>query len=256
MSNVKIAEKPLRVTESQKRDYEEKGYFVLERAIPQEHLQILRDECQGFIDKIDAQMDAAHTDVIGPNHRAKRYFIGNRYKEGKRLHEFLFSDLIADICRATIGNDAYLFFEQYVVKGAEKGMKFDWHQDSGYVNVPHRPYVSCWCALDDVNEANGTVYMLPYDRAGTRDLVEHKVQPGTNDKVGYFGDDPGDAVLCPAGSIAVFSSTCFHRSGFNTTPRMRRAYLAQYSPEPILNKEKTAPFGQVEPFLKAGKKLI
>jgi ectoine hydroxylase-related dioxygenase (phytanoyl-CoA dioxygenase family) len=256
MSSSTATAAPFKITDTHKREYREKGYFVLDRAIPKEHLAILRDECQGFIEKIHAQMDAAHSDVVGPNYRDKRYFVANRYKEGKRLHEFLFGDLIADICRATIGNNAFLFFEQYVVKGAEKGMKFDWHQDSGYVGVPHRPYVSCWCALDDVTEENGTVYMLPYDRAGTHDLVEHKVQPGTNDKVGYFGEDPGDPVICAAGSVAVFSSTCFHRSGFNTTPRMRRAYLAQYSPELILNKEKTGPFGLGEPFLKDGKKLV
>ena len=247
---------PLKITDKQKREYRERGYFVLDRAIPKEHLAILRDECQGFIEKIHAQMDAARSDIVGLSCRDRRYFVANRYREGKRLHEVLFGDLTADICRATIGINAYLFFEQYVVKGAEKGMKFDWHQDSGYVSVEHRPYVSCWCALDDVNEENGTVYLLPYDRAGTRDLVEHKTQPGTNDKVGYFGDDPGDPVICAAGSVAVFSSTCFHRSGFNTTPRMRRAYLAQYSPELILNKEKTGPYGLAVPFLRDGKKVI
>ena len=37
---------------------------------------------------------------------------------------FIFSDLMADICRATIGPDAFLFLDQYVVKAAEKGMSF------------------------------------------------------------------------------------------------------------------------------------
>ena len=40
--------------------------------------------------------------------------------------------------------------------------------------------------------------------------------------VGYFGDDPGDPVIVPAGSIACFSSTLFSRSGINATDRMRR----------------------------------
>ena len=43
---------------------------------------------------------------------------------------------MADVCRATLGDTAYLFWEQYVVKGAEAGMKFSWHQDSGYVGYP------------------------------------------------------------------------------------------------------------------------
>jgi ectoine hydroxylase-related dioxygenase (phytanoyl-CoA dioxygenase family) len=31
--------------------------------------------------------------------------------------------------------------------------------------------LTCWIALDDVTEANGTVYLLPYSRAGTRDVI-------------------------------------------------------------------------------------
>jgi ectoine hydroxylase-related dioxygenase (phytanoyl-CoA dioxygenase family) len=146
----------------------------------------------------------------------------------------LFSDYMADICRATLGPDAYLFNEQYVIKAAEKGMQFAWHQDSGYVGFPHREYLSCWCALDDMTVENGTVFMLPYERAGVRSTVKHTTQEGTNDQVGYHGNDPGDPVICPAGSIAVFSSNCFHRSGTNTTSKMRRVYLAQYSAEPII----------------------
>ena len=41
----------------------------------------------------------------------------------------------------------------------------------------------------------------------------------------------GFGLNVPAGSVAVFSSNCFHRSGANTTQKMRRVYLAQYSAE-------------------------
>jgi ectoine hydroxylase-related dioxygenase (phytanoyl-CoA dioxygenase family) len=243
------------ITEEQKRQYQQEGYFILERALPEEHLEILRDEAQNFIDKIHADMDRAGKDVLGSNHRNKRYFIANRYKESARMHEVIFSDVLADICRATLGPEAYLFNEQYVIKAAEVGMKFAWHQDSGYVGHPHRPYLSCWCALDDMTVENGTVYMLPYSRAGTRERVEHVQEAATNDLVGYHGSDPGEPVIVPAGSIAVFSSTCFHRSGANTTKRMRRVHLSQYSAEPILSKDGSKPAILADPFLKNGARV-
>jgi ectoine hydroxylase-related dioxygenase (phytanoyl-CoA dioxygenase family) len=84
--------------------------------------------------------------------------------------------------------------------------------------------------------------------------VDHRIEEGSNDRVGYFGTDPGDPVICPAGSIAVFSSNCFHRSGTNTTPNARRSYLAQYSAEPIID-----PQGRVskfaDPFLRNGERV-
>ena len=243
------------ITDEHKQAFERDGFFVLEGVIPPEHLQMLRDEAHEFMKKIHADMDRAGKDVLGINHRNSRYFIAHRYRESGRLREFIFSDLMADICRATLGPTSYLFHEQYVIKAAERGMKFAWHQDSGYVGHPHREYVSCWCALDDMSEENGTVYMLPYGRAGVRNTVEHKSEAGTNDRVGYFGADPGDPVICPAGSIAVFSSNCFHRSGTNTTPRMRRVYLPQYSAEPIMNREGTRPHALADLFCKDGEKV-
>ena len=78
-------------------------------------------------------------------------------------------------------------------------------------------------------------------RRTTREVVEHVHDEETNDLIGYFGDDPGDPVIVPAGSIACFSSTLFHRSGPNTTDRMRRVYLAQYSAELILSEDGSRP---------------
>ena len=106
------------------------------RVLSDDHLALLRREAQYSIERMDAQMDAAKTDVIGINHRGKRYFSSNVFIERPELRRFLFSDLMADVCRATLGDEAYLFWEQYVIKCADKGMKFAWHQDSGYVNYP------------------------------------------------------------------------------------------------------------------------
>jgi len=242
------------ITQKHKDDYRTKGFFILERVIPQEHLQILRDTVAYYLEQIHAEMDRAGKDVMGLCHRNNRYFISNKWAERPDMAKFLFSDYMADICRATLGPETYLFHEQYVLKAAEKGMKFAWHQDSGYVGFKHRTYLSCWCALDDMSEANGTVYMLPYDRAGSNEQIEHKQDAKTNDLVGYFGDDPGDPVICPAGSIAVFSSVCFHRSGTNSTDKMRRVYLAQYSAEPIIKPDGTIR-ALAEPFLKGGRNV-
>ncbi len=240
------------VTEAQKQQFENEGYFVLDAVIPPDLLTILREACQKSIDKVEREMDAQGTDVIGLNRRNSRYFASGYDKHYPEAGAFLFSPLMADVCRETIGPDAFLFYEQYVVKAAEKGMAFSWHQDSGYVGYPHPPYLTCWCPLDDVSEENGTVYILPYDRAGTRTMVPHKMDPATNDKVGYFGDDPGIPVICPAGSIAVFASTVFHRSGFNRTPNMRRVYLAQYSPVVITTDDRSRPLNYATPFLGNG----
>jgi len=237
------------ITDEQRRQFETEGWMLLPAALPAAHLEALRSECQRFIDRKDAEMDALGVDSLELNRRGSRYFLSNHHDDSPLLREVLFSPLMAAICRATIGEQAWLYNEQYVVKAAERGMAFGWHQDSGYgEGVAHRPYITCWCPLDDVDERNGTVFLLPYSRAGTRELIPHREDPATRDLVGYFGDDPGDPVIAPAGSVAVFASTVFHRSGANTTNAMRRVFVAQYSPEPILDAE-GRPQTRAEPFL-------
>jgi ectoine hydroxylase-related dioxygenase (phytanoyl-CoA dioxygenase family) len=230
----------LALTTDHLRRFDEDGFFVLDSTVPPQDLHMLREECQRSIDRRDAEMDRLGVDVLDLDHRGRRYFV-HAYDHSQRVREFLASDLMVRIAQAALGTDVYLFNEQYVVKGAERGMTFSWHQDSGFIDYPHRPYLTCWIPLDDVAEANGTVYLLPYGRAGTRDVVPHEFDSVTHDRVASVSGDPGDPVIAPAGSIACFSSTVLHRSGANTTSQTRRVYLAQYSAEPILNAGRTEP---------------
>jgi ectoine hydroxylase-related dioxygenase (phytanoyl-CoA dioxygenase family) len=246
------------VTARHREQYRSEGYMILPGVIPADVLTMLREECSYFLGYCDAQLDARGTPVEGLTHRGKRYFINNRYRLSARLAEFIFSPLMAEVAQAAVGPEVYLFHEQWVVKGAEQGMKFAWHQDSGYVKwydpaTRHRPYVTCWCTLDDVSEVNGTVYLLPHSRAGTADrIIDHHQEPGSNDLIGYTGPDPGDPVIVPAGSIVAFTSYTFHRSGPNTTSRMRRIYLPQYSGEPITRPD-GQPWAMATPFVRGGR---
>src|SRR6266540_4238528 len=98
--------------------FHKEGFFLLERVIPDAALEGLRAECQRYIDRFDAEMEAKGLNTLGINHYKKRYFISNRGNESSIITQFLFSDLMAEITRATLGDTVYLFNEQYVVKAA------------------------------------------------------------------------------------------------------------------------------------------
>jgi len=246
------------ITAEQIKQYHREGFFILESVIPENVLDALRAECMRYIDIADREMEAKGLRTDGITHYKKRYFISNRSASSPIMTDFLFSELMASICQATLGDNAYLFNEQYVVKAADTDSKFAWHQDSGYIGHYHRAYLSCWCALDDMGIENGTIYVLPYSRDGRHssdELIQHIVEAGTNDKVGYRGSDPGDPAIVPAGSIVVFSSRTFHRSGANTTDQYRRSYLAQYSAEPIMSKDGARLWQRAEPVLQNGQRV-
>lgn len=239
------------VTPEHLRQFRENGYFILTQVIPSAQLAALQEACAQQIAERDAVMTAQGIEVDGITHKGRRYFLANNFATSAACHDWLFGDLLAEITRATLGDEVQLFLDQFVVKGPEVGMKFGWHQDGGYVGYPHRPYLSCWVALDDMSDANGTISVLPYHRAGGSTIRPHIKEAGTNDMVGYHGRDPGDLVVIPAGSVVVFSSQTLHRSGVNTTPALRRAYLCQYTAEPLHKPDGSLQIN-AEPFLVGG----
>ncbi|AQR73396.1 phytanoyl-CoA dioxygenase family protein [Sphingomonas sp. LM7] len=222
----------------QSSQFAEQGFAVFEGVLTGDLLNLLREQCDGFVTREDARMDAAGVDTLGISHRGKRYFANECQREQPALRRMLFSEAMANICRATLGDTAYFFFDQYVVKGPEGGLPFSWHQDSGYVvgnggPSDHLPYLTCWCPLDDATLDNGTVRVVPGShRAG---ILPHARRAASNDLA--VDVDEGDAVAieAPAGSVVAFSSRTLHATGANRTDRARRVYLAQYTAEAMLN---------------------
>jgi ectoine hydroxylase-related dioxygenase (phytanoyl-CoA dioxygenase family) len=213
------------------------GYAVFPAVLAGELLDLLRQECDRFVAREDARMDAAGVDTLGLSHRGRRYFANECQREEPALRRMLFSTVMADICRATLGADAYFFFDQYVVKGPDRGLAFSWHQDSGYVAgnggpVDHLPYLTCWCPLDDATVENGTVRLIPGShRSGIR---PHFRQEQSND-LAVLTEDDGVAIEVPAGSVVAFSSLLLHATGANLSAKARRVYLAQYTAEAMLD---------------------
>jgi ectoine hydroxylase-related dioxygenase (phytanoyl-CoA dioxygenase family) len=242
----------MELTGAQVARYRDDGYVVLERALDDEELAGLRDECARRLDTHLGLMDAVGAETLGLSQRDRRYFLHAPYQESPFLSRFLFDEKLTGLASALLGPDVYLFLELFVVKWAEKGTPMAWHQDGGYVlEGAHDPYLSVWIALDDMSERNGTLAVLPRGRAPETDIVEHVKDRATNDLVGYDGDDPGEAIEVPAGSVVAMSSTTLHRSGSNTSSVPRRAFLVSYSPVPITRQDGTL-WNQAEPAVAGG----
>src|SRR3990172_1072829 len=97
----------LTISDAQRRQYQDEGYFLLDRVIPEPELEFLRAECSELIRQLEAEMDRQGTDELNLSRRNSRYFVFLPFKERPQLGNFIFSDLLKEICRATIGDTAY-----------------------------------------------------------------------------------------------------------------------------------------------------
>ena len=176
---------------------------------------------------------------------------------------------------AVLGDTVYYTHSEIVVKRGENDKSptgktaFGWHQDSGYVPYQHTPYLSCWCALSEMTTTNGTISVLPIERNPPPDenhrvrwyakprpsgatqfpSYQHRKDENSPDLVGYFGTDPGVEVLCPAGSIAVFSSLTLHCSSPNRSNALRSAFNVQYAAVPLMSEDQQSFRHKADPFI-------
>jgi hypothetical protein len=140
------------------------------------------------------------------------------------------------------GATVRLFNEHCVVKpsAADVGesealCEFRWHVDAAEqlqllppARAAAHDYVSCWCALDDCDAANGSLsfHDVPSSgaagaTAGAGEGAGAPAPPGPTDK--------GALVCASAGDVVFFSCRKWHRSGANETDAARRVFYAQYS---------------------------
>lgn len=215
-------------------DFHSDGYVTAVQPLGNDALKMLRTTCDELLaEPPEDGGKGLHNIGLG----RRRQFLRHRHPDFPKLEEFLLTGAPARLAQDLLGGKAYLFNEQFVVKGPKKGASFAWHQDGAYVGFDHPAYLTVWIALDDATEANGCVYILPRNLSEKPGIDPHEWVEDGSEMNGYFGDEAGTPVTCPAGSIVGFSSLTLHRSGPNTTDKPRRAYVCQYSPEPIIDPE-------------------
>ena len=215
-------------------DFKSQGYAVFEDGLSGLELDMLRTVCDRLLKEPPQDGgEGLHNIGLGEARR----FLRHRHGDFPDLESFVLGPTIDRITQDCLGAPAMLFNEQFVVKGAGKGASFAWHQDSAYVGFDHKAYLTVWIALDDATEENGCVYLIPRDLDANPGIDPHQWQDDTKELNGYFGSDPGVPMTCKAGTVVAFSSLTLHRSGSNSTDKPRRAYICQYSLEPIKDPE-------------------
>jgi phytanoyl-CoA hydroxylase len=216
-----------RISEAQARQYDERGFFVLEDAFDAETIA----ELVAAIDPLEVALERVVREQMGGRafimrageitftpHLVSRCEIARSFTR----HE-VFRDLVYDL----IGPDVRLYWDQSVYKKPGVSEPFPWHQDNGYTYVEPQQYLTCWVALNDATVENGCPWVLPgRHREGT---WAHELTD-----LGFVcATDSQGALPAPvkAGGMVVFSSLTPHATGPNTTDATRKTYIVQFAPD-------------------------
>lgn len=226
------------LSQSQVEHFNRQGYVVLPDFIAPERLARLAEVCDRLLTQ-EAPVDGG-----GKFHNLGRgdtlRFLRQRFEGEAGIRDVLFSPEVAGAAADLLQVEtSYMFNEQFVVKAPsaqeEGNSAFAWHQDGSYVGFVHKPYLTMWLAIDEATAENGALRVLPRDLGEDSSLGDFSVNPQTNERVCHDGIDDGEIVPAKPGTMVIFSSTTMHSSAPNLTGKTRRAWLCQYTPEPIID---------------------
>mmetsp|Transcript_4767 Transcript_4767/g.6420 ORF Transcript_4767/g.6420 Transcript_4767/m.6420 type:complete len:338 (-) Transcript_4767:254-1267(-) len=270
-----------------KEKFRQNGYCVLEGLLEERQLEALRRECSEVVNTAYHRLQTqcakngagpVPSDWVVRNHGcvfqvplaevggvdypsssseyrlARTAAMQGKSVERQVVLDTLFNGALRDIMEYLLGGAAWLYNEQFIVKPPNcSRSEFKWHKDNTGCqddSVDYRPYLSMWCALDDMHEENGTLYVRPYPlpmcatlatsvHLGlSEDSIHRVASSGYPDPSTLNGaDDGGVPLTLNAGSVVIISDRVLHCSTGNLSAAPRRVWMPQFSNGPLLRRK-------------------
>ena len=228
-----------KLTQQKVNEFKSQGYLIFEDFVSSEALSELKESLTSIFNAIDNDSNRLKQSYdnkhYGDISKEGRKFLKNQSRYYPSIQRYLKSKSIKEIVTKLLDGDAFIFNEQFVIKEPNTPSSFNWHQDSGYVNFDHKPYLTTWLALDDTHPLNGPLSIIPTNIETTSEVLTHQWSDKSKDLFIEVDKSKAKELYVAEGTLVVFSSLTPHASGANQSSRTRTAYLAQYSSEPIID---------------------
>ena len=228
-----------KLTQQKVNEFKSQGFLVLEDFVSSGVLLELKESLNNIFKEIDKESirvkQSYKNKHYGDISKAGRKFIKNQSSYYPAIQKYLKSKPIKEVVTKLLDGDAFIFNEQFVMKEPNTQSSFNWHQDSGYINFDHKPYLTTWLALDDTHSLNGPLSVIPTNIGTTAEVLTHQWSDKSKDLFIEVDEAKAKTLHVAAGALVVFSSLTPHASGANQSSKTRTAYLAQYSSEPIID---------------------
>ena len=233
----------MKLTPQQIEQFGQKGYLkIAHRLITDDYLTLLRERYDALFAKKRGTSGEGlrNLAVIGDSEQdetadrsEEMLQIMEMWRYDEVYRQLLYHKPLLDIAESLIGPNIQLFHDQALYKPARYGGEVPWHQDNGYWRCTPSNLVSIWMALDDADEENGCMNVIPgshlegapdHDRA----ISEKGELPALLQA--SVDENRGAPVPVKAGYAMVHHCLMLHQTNPNRSHRGRRAMVIHYMP--------------------------
>ena len=152
---------------------------------------------------------------------------------------------IVDRAAALIGPQLQMFGSKFFPMLPHGGTSTGWHQDNYYFGTNSGQVLSCGIYLERSDRSNGCLQLIPRSHRSGQ-LAEHMAGQGTFAHGSWTEVDKTRAidVVCPGGTVVLFSANLLHGASTNTSDRSRYSTAWHYIPAEL--DLEMFPFGEYE----------
>jgi ectoine hydroxylase-related dioxygenase (phytanoyl-CoA dioxygenase family) len=221
------------LAEEQIEFYQQNGYIQLFDVLTPDELEDVR---QSLDELMGVKLEKAF-DRVGSNPEYDKVFYQkvNLWREHEGMKRFVFSPKLADVARRLArAKGIRLWHDHALVKMPGDSKPSPWHQDLPYWPMNEEGALSCWMALDDVDETNGCMAFIPGSHRVGRLEPINLINP--QDIFGFEasgrlqGVKPAPMPM-KAGSCTFHNGLTFHYAFPNQRDKPRRAMIVIYMPD-------------------------
>lgn len=225
------------LTSQQIEQFKTEGYLKGGRVLSDEQVEELRSEMARVIDdhgKAGVPQPVLLTNLSGKP-ETPVWQIVNIWEASEPYRELISNPIITEeMAQLTGASTLRIWHDQIQYKPASTGGTNMWHQDAPlWPTLKPMTEVSAWVALDDVDEANGCMSMVPGSHKWGNQMKLWSSLKNWEDLPQSFEGHPIEARACPVkkGEVHYHHALTWHGSPPNTSSRPRRAIALHYMTE-------------------------
>ena len=215
------------LTDEQIAFYREKGYLKVGKTLTPQGVKAMLDECM--------QAWHAEKEAYDPEKNwLQNALLVDIHRKSPIVKGFYFDGPMVNMMQQLIGPNIKAATSQLTFKMRGNDKSFDWHQDNGYGELEPYNTISTLTALEDVDEENGCLRIIPGSHKQGQIDLNHLFKTDRKEKGVSISMEVNESQALPvpmkAGETLMFHCWTLHQSRGNfSKTRDRRILFMRYA---------------------------